>query len=114
MIIEEYVRNYLLNILNAPIFMDIPKKDIPDKFYVIEKTGGSMSNHIKTSTLTIQSYANSLYEASILNEQLKFAMEYKAIGLPEIASINLDGDYNFTDTTTKRFRYQAVFNIVHY
>ena len=114
MIIEEYVRDYLTTILNEPVFMEIPKKDIPDKFYLIEKTGGSMANHIKTSTLTIQSYGNSLYEASVLNEQLKFAMEYKVIGLPEIASIDLDGDYNFTDTTTKKYRYQAVFNIVHY
>lgn len=112
--IEEIIRNFLIAEVDIPVFMEIPKKDIPAKFFLIEKTGGSSSNHIKNSTLTIQSYAESLYEASALNEQLKNAMEYKAITLPEISSINLDGDYNFTDTTTKNYRYQAVFNIVHY
>lgn len=114
MIIEECIRDYLSEKLSNPVFMEIPKKDIPDKFYLIEKTGGSISNHIKNSTLTIQSYAPSLYEASTLNEMLKYCMEYHAIELSEIVSINLDGDYNFTDSTTKRYRYQAVFDIVHY
>lgn len=114
MIIEEYVRNFLNERMSVPVLLQIPKKDIPSSFYLIEKTGGLMTNHIKRSTLTIQSYGESLYDASVLNEKLKFAMEYHAIELSEIVSIELDGDYNFTDTTSKKYRYQAVFDIVHY
>lgn len=114
MIIEEYIRNYISTKLSSPVYTEIPKKDIPDKYYLIERTGGSHSNHIKRSTLTIQSYAPSLYEAATLNEMLKYCMEYNAIELSDIVSISLDGDYNFTDSTMKRYRYQAVFDIVHY
>ena len=114
MIIEELLRNFLSEKLAYPVLTEIPDRDIPEQFYLIEKTGGSISNHIERSTITIQSYGSSLYEASVLNEQLKYVMEYNAIELDEISSINLDGDYNFTDTTTNNYRYQAVFNIVHY
>ena len=33
---------------------------------------------------------------------------------PEVASCRLNSDYNFTDTTKKQYRYQAVFDIVYY
>lgn len=38
----------------------------------------------------------------------------KALNLDEIASVKLDNDYNFTDTETKEYRYQAVFDITYY
>ena len=47
------------------------------------------------------------------NEIVKNAVE-NLIGLDEIRGISLNGDYNFTDTTTKEYRYQAVFDIGHY
>lgn len=114
MIIEEIMRNYLSEKMSVPVLTEIPKRNIPKQYYLIEKTGGDSENHLYNSTLTIQSYGSSLYEASVLNEQLKSVMEYNAIELDEVSSINLDGDYNFTDTTTNNYRYQAVFNIVHY
>lgn len=114
MIIEEIIRNYLSEKMSVPVLTEIPKKDIPKSYYLIEKTGGESENHIYRSTLTIQSYGSSLYEASVLNEQLKYVMEYNAIELDEVSSIELNGDYNFTDTSTNRYRYQAVFDLVHY
>lgn len=114
MIIEELLRNFLSEKLAYPVLTEIPDRDIPEQFYLIEKTGGSISNHIERSTITIQSYGSSLYDSSVMNEQLKYAMEYNAISIPEIVSIDLDGDYNFTDTTEKKYRYQAVFDIIHY
>ena len=114
MIIEELLRNFLSEKLAYPVLTEIPDRDIPEQFYLIEKTGGSISNHIERSTITIQSYGSSLYDSSVMNEQLKYAMEYNAISIPEIVSIDLDGDYNYTDTTEKKYRYQAVLDIVHY
>jgi hypothetical protein len=67
--------------------------------------------------LTIQSNAPSLYKAAELNEQVKHWMMdglEGAITLDTITDIALDGDYNFTDTPSKRYRYQAVFAIKHY
>ena len=114
MIIEEIMRNYLSEKMSVPVLTEIPKRDIPKQYYLIEKTGGDSENHLYNSTLTIQSYGSSLYDSSVMNEQLKYAMEYNAISIPEIVSIDLDGDYNYTDTTEKKYRYQAVFDIIHY
>ena len=34
--------------------------------------------------------------------------------LDEVSACRLNSDYNFTDTTTKHYRYQAVFDLVFY
>ena len=60
----------------------------------------------------MQSYAPSLFEAAELNERVKAAMD-DLILLPDIFSAKLDSDYNFTDTATKQYRYQAVYNITY-
>ena len=110
--IEQTVKDYLGTILSVPVKTEVPK-DPPSSFVVIEKTGGSSTNHISTNTLAIQSYAESMYLASLLNEEVKNAME-NIITLDSISRCSLEGDYNYTDTRTKQYRYQAVFSIVHY
>lgn len=111
--IEEILKNYLGDSLSSPVYAEIPK-DYPSNFYVIEKTGGAQVNHIKSATVAIKSYADSLYDAMSMNEELKEVMLGTIPGYPEIASVRLNSDYNFTDTTTKQYRYQAVFDIKHY
>ena len=37
-----------------------------------------------------------------------------AVQLPTVAAVALNGNYDFTDTATKRYRYQAVFDVTHY
>ena len=54
-----------------------------------------------------------MYEAAKLNEQLKEVVE-RLIQLNEISNVSLNSDYNFTDTETKEYRYQAVFDIFYY
>ena len=46
-------------------------------------------------------------------EEVKNAME-NIITLDSISRCSLEGDYNYTDTRTKQYRYQAVFDISHY
>ncbi|MGL5684324.1 MAG: hypothetical protein ACRCXQ_00850 [Vagococcus fluvialis] len=110
--IEVVIVNYLNKYLSVPSSLERPDKSIK-KFILIEKTGGSKSNHISSATFVFQSYALSLYEAAVLNEELKQVVE-NMIELDEISSIQLNSDYNFTDTQTKEYRYQAVFDIKHY
>ena len=33
---------------------------------------------------------------------------------PEVSSVKLETDYNFTNTATKQYRWQAVYQITHY
>lgn len=110
--IEVVIVNYLNKYLSVPSSLERPDKSIK-KFILIEKAGGSKSNHISSATFVFQSYALSLYEAAVLNEELKQVVE-NMIELDEISSIKLNSDYNFTDTQTKEYRYQAVFDIKHY
>ena len=80
---------------------------------MVEKTGSGQTNHIKRATLAVQSYSSSLYQAASLNERVKEAME-KIIEMDDISKCELNSDYNYTDTARKKYRYQAVFDIVHF
>lgn len=111
--IETVIREYLMSVLPVPVYLEIPKKDLPESYVTLEKTGSSRTNHIDRATFAFQSIAPSMYEASLLNEQVKVAMD-EAVVLPDIASSHLNSDYNFTDTTKEYYRYQAVYDIVHY
>jgi len=114
--IEITIYKFLDTNMTEPVYTEVPSNP-PKKMIVMEKTGSSLINHIKRSTFAIQSYGKSLQEAAELNESLKEIMMDGLDGLAsldEIVSVNLNSDYNFTDTTTKRYRYQAVFDIVHY
>lgn len=111
--IETVVVEYLSSVLNVPVYMGEPNRADVTSWVRVEKTGSSMENHIYTATIAVQSYAPTIYEAALLNDTVKQAM-FDIDTLPVIASIDLNSDYNFTDTSTKQPRYQAVFNLVHY
>ena len=110
--IEKIVLEYLQQNIAVPCGLEVPKTP-PESFIVIEKTGSGRRDRIMRATLAIQSYAGSMVEAIELNENVKNAM-FEIISLPEIGACELNSDYNFTDTASKRYRYQAVFDITHY
>lgn len=110
--IEKIILDYLSTALDVPVYMEAPE-NAPESYVLTEKTGSSENNHIKEATLAIQSIAPSLYKAACLNELVKDAMD-KSISLGSIAKAKRNSDYNFTDTTTKSYRYQAVYDVVYY
>ena len=114
--IETVLYNYLKNLFyedGIPVYMERPEKRPAGKYIIIEKTGGTKTNQIATNTFAFQSYGDTLYDASSLNESVKSAVE-SAENLGEISGVTLNSDYNFTDTASKSYRYQAVFVITHY
>ena len=79
----------------------------------MEKTGSSRQNYIRRATLAVQSYAPTLLLAAQLDDRVIEAM----LALPKldrVAACRLERDYNFTDTETKKYRYQAVFAVTYY
>jgi len=110
--IEVTILNHLKTKLSVPVRLEKPEP-APDEYVLIEKVGSDESNQTGGSTFTFQSYAKSMYNAAALNEETKAAVK-SLIELDEIVSVKLNSDYNFTDTTTKQYRYQAVFDIKHY
>ncbi len=109
--IEETILNYLEDNLEVPVSLEVPGGE--STYVVIERTSGGKENHISSATFAIQSVASTLYEAATLNEKVKEAME-NIESLNEISYCSLNTDYNFTDTTTKKYRYQAVFDLIYY
>ena len=103
--------DYLNAALDVPVFMEAPEQT--SDYVLIDQTGSSRTNHIITTTFALQSYGDSLYEAMVLNGEVETAMEGFA-ELDEITRVELETDYNFTDTTTKQYRWQAVYSITHY
>lgn len=109
--IEKIMLDYLSANLTVPVFMEEPTDD-QTSYVLIEKTGSSETNHIPTATLAFQSYGASLYDAAVLNNTVKQVVN-DAIQLDTISSVRLNSDYNFTDTTTKKYRYQALFVVTY-
>ena len=110
--IEIIIKQYLDSHLSVLSFLE-QSGEMPDSYVLFEKTGSSKRNYLSSSTFVFQSYAKSMYDAAKLNEELKEVVE-NMIELDEISNVQLNSDYNFTDTTTKEYRYQAVFDINHY
>lgn len=110
--IEKTILEYLTDALSMPVYMEVPEKP-PDTFVLVEKTGSSRANRVNRATLTVQSWAKTMAAAAELNDEVKAVMD----SLPELDNVSacrLNSDYNFTDLTTKHYRYQAVFDLVFY
>ena len=110
--IEIIILNHLKSNLSVPVRLEKPEP-APAEYVLFEKIGSDRSNHLLASTFAFQSYSDSMYGASLLNGEVKQVVD-SLIELDEIASVRLNTDYNFTDTTTKQYRYQAVYDIKHY
>ena len=110
--IEGILLDWLTEALSVPVRMEIPSP-MPEKFVVLEKTGSSRQNHIFSATIAVQSFAPSLYEAAVLNEDVKGVLLYGS--QPDgVCRVELNSDYNYTNPDLDRYRYQAVYDITHY
>ena len=109
---EIIIKNYLAEKHSVPVEMEV-QADTPESLVLLDKTGSSREERIDRAMLAIQSYAPSMYEAARLNERVKAAMD-SAAELDAVSASRLNSDYNFTDTTTKRYRYQAVYDLVYF
>lgn len=110
--IEQIILDYLNGTMPVQVCMEKPPNP-PDGFVLLEKTSSWQGNQLNGATIAIQSYGKSLYEAAKLNERVITAME-EAESMDEISRVELNSDYNFTDTETKHYRYQAVYQITYY
>lgn len=107
--IELTVLNYLSEELDVPVYMETPE-EIPESYVLIQKTGSGRDNRVDRATFALQSIAPSLYEAAILNESVKAAMDTMDEG---IFGADLNSDYEYTNQQTKQYRYQAVYDIYY-
>ena len=112
MTIEYNLLDYLNASLNVPVYMEEPDT-IVDSYVIIQKTGSGVTDHIMSATFAIQSYGKSKQDAIDLNELVKAAMDVMP-QTQDVFSCKLNSDYDYTDSETKRYRYQAVYDLTHY
>jgi hypothetical protein len=111
--IEKIAYDYLSDNLNVPVFMEVPEH-ARCEFVVMEKVAGSITDHIRFATIAIQSYSSvSLYGAAQLNEDVHEVMDAMADHVDDVSECQMTADTNFTDTSTKRYRYQCLYNIYY-
>ena len=110
--IEKIIYDYLTDVLSVPVSLEVPK-DPPPSYVVMEKTGSGRQDLITSATILFRSYAPTLYEAALLNETVKEALDASII-LDDVTKAKLNSDYNYTDTSKKLYRYQCVYDFTHY
>lgn len=110
--IESVIIEYLENHLSVPVYGDAPQ-DISGSFVTVEQVGGTLENKIESASIAVQSWADTRADAAALNDQVK-AVLAGAVELDNISKCHLDTNYNYTDTTTKKARYQAIFEVVFF
>lgn len=111
--IESIILKWLKKELTpTPVYIEEPEEAGKD-FVLFEKTSGKEDEGLNTATFAFQSYGGSLLKAASLNERVKKSIK-KLAETNGVIKAELNSDYNFTDLTTKRYRYQAVFDITYY
>lgn len=110
--IEITVLDYLKKELDVDVLME-HKPDMSKEYVLIEKIGSSRENYIEHATIALKSVSDSLYGAAKLNEEVKKRME-DIVKLNQISKSKLNSDYDFTDPTTKKYRYQAIYDLVYF
>lgn len=110
--IEIIIKNYLAEKLSMPVVLEVPA-DPPKSFILLEKTAAAVRRILTVRCWQSSPTRRPCMEAARLNERVKAAMD-SAAELDAVSASRLNSDYNFTDTTTKRYRYQAVYDLVYY
>ena len=120
MTIEKILLEALESGTGVPAYMEVPENP-PASYLILERTGGGEAGHsYRTATVAVQSCVGrredggTLLEAAELNEQVLDIMRDIQYTENRIRQCELNSTYNYTDTRTKRYRYQAVFDLVYF
>lgn len=114
-IIEARVIAHLARHLPCAVAAEVPE-DFPDSaaLVVVSRLGEQRTNHLRRARLAVQSYGATLLAAAALCE----AAEQALVQLPAedagVTACRVETSYNFTDETTKRYRYQSVVHVSYY
>lgn len=111
MLIEQTVLEYLQEALDmTDIYLEIPR-EIPDAFVVFRITDRDLRDQINGVTVEFSSYADTKYNAAVLDNQVREAM-LDINSIPSI-SCRFGGGNDNPDTTLKLPRYRCYFNLYY-
>lgn len=109
--IETILLDYLNAALSVPAFAEMP--ELEREYVLIERIGGDETDCIGHAAMAVQSCSTvSLLRAIQINAEVISAMEQMP-GQAQVYSARLSNNYNFTNSKTKTYRYQAVYDIFY-
>ena len=110
--IEKTLYDYLKKELSVPVYLEIPPK--PEKSFVtIQKIDGGKTNKIKASTISVEAYADSKFNACALSETVKEVMERMGETSTDVFSCRLGGESDSSDLANKKYRYETIWNLFY-
>ena len=111
--IEATLRKYLEdNLTKVPVVMEIPKTP-PKKFIMLQLADGGQINHVDAATFFVTIYADSLYSAAELKEDVKTLL-FNAISIPGITRSEIGQENAGTDSANHIYTYNLTFNFYYY
>ena len=109
--IEKTVLDYLIEELETnDVYLEMPN-ELPDQFVVFRVMDRGKTDQINAVTMEFYSYGRTKLEAAQLDEKLREAMD-NIVTLPDI-SCHFGGGNDNPDTTIKRPRYRAYYNLFY-
>lgn len=110
--IEKIVIDYLKSTLTIPVYGVVPDSK-PQKFVIVELLDEGIQDHIKKATVSVYSYAKSMYDAELIHESIKEAMQ-NIVSLNTVSASKITGGGRNTDVSNKLPRYEAKINLFYY
>lgn len=108
--IEITIRDYLSSILNVPVLLEKPK-EVHTEYVLMELLDQGEINKIGAVTFDFTSQANTLYNAKVLSERVRHALE-SIVELDNISSAKFGGArYRISNKTYKHI---ITFNFYYY
>lgn len=110
--IEKDIIDRLQPLLDCKLVTEKHNK-MPSRYILFERTNAGQNNKINEYTIAFQFYDTSLLKACQLAEEITEKI-LNLVQFPEFSGIHINsGPYNFTDTETKEYRYQTVFQFYY-
>lgn len=104
--------DYLNGAIKAiPTFAEEPVNPL-EEYYVVEQTGGEFEDFVERIVVTVQSYGRTMENAIENDRTMRNEIMSGLILDNDISDIELVSYYDYTDTTKKKYRYQAVFEVI--
>ena len=110
--IEKKVREYLKSKLNIPVYLEEPEAKVT-KYAIVEKVGSSVENLIYRAMINVTCYDSTLSLTAALNDDIVSYMEQMPDEELEVYDCFLNSEYNATETSTHRYRYESLFDITY-
>lgn len=110
MLIEPIIINYLKTELNmTDVYAEKPTP-LPDSYVTVSLRDRGVTNHIEAVTLEFMSYAPSKYQAALLDEAVREAMDNATV-LSKVMSSKCGGGSDSIDTDNKQYSYRSYYNL---